>query len=189
MLSLQVANQTLHTDRPDLPECFQLSVLSWIPCIYLWAVSPIYLFYLKRNNRGYIMMSIMNRFKTVRGHNVVLLVYALKSNRTLCETREFKHSFKTFLFSTTQRYRSESVTIDPLRKYFIIPFAVNLNSSVTLQGREQSELVRSCSRAFSGADKRWPISPPKSPVAPMTQTTVFRSQSQFIGHHLAVTFM
>uniref|UniRef100_A0A4W6BM20 ATP-binding cassette, sub-family C (CFTR/MRP), member 3 n=1 Tax=Lates calcarifer TaxID=8187 RepID=A0A4W6BM20_LATCA len=58
---------TLHTDRPDLPECFQLSVLSWLPCIYLWAVCPIYLFYLKRNNRGYIMMSIMNRFKTVFG--------------------------------------------------------------------------------------------------------------------------
>uniref|UniRef100_A0A4W6BLT6 ATP-binding cassette, sub-family C (CFTR/MRP), member 3 n=1 Tax=Lates calcarifer TaxID=8187 RepID=A0A4W6BLT6_LATCA len=62
-----VSNQTLHTDRPDLPECFQLSVLSWLPCIYLWAVCPIYLFYLKRNNRGYIMMSIMNRFKTVFG--------------------------------------------------------------------------------------------------------------------------
>uniref|UniRef100_A0A4W6BSP5 ATP-binding cassette, sub-family C (CFTR/MRP), member 3 n=1 Tax=Lates calcarifer TaxID=8187 RepID=A0A4W6BSP5_LATCA len=66
-LPFWVANQTLHTDRPDLPECFQLSVLSWLPCIYLWAVCPIYLFYLKRNNRGYIMMSIMNRFKTVFG--------------------------------------------------------------------------------------------------------------------------
>uniref|UniRef100_A0A7N6BVD7 ATP-binding cassette, sub-family C (CFTR/MRP), member 3 n=1 Tax=Anabas testudineus TaxID=64144 RepID=A0A7N6BVD7_ANATE len=66
-LVLQVANETLHTDRPDLPECFQLSVLSWLPCIYLWAVCPIYLFYLKRNNRGYIMMSIKNRFKTVFG--------------------------------------------------------------------------------------------------------------------------
>lgn len=66
-ISLQVANQTLHTDRPDLPECFQLTVLSWLPCIYLWVVCPIYLFCLKRNNRGYIMMSIMNRFKTVRG--------------------------------------------------------------------------------------------------------------------------
>uniref|UniRef100_A0A8C4HVQ8 ATP-binding cassette, sub-family C (CFTR/MRP), member 3 n=1 Tax=Dicentrarchus labrax TaxID=13489 RepID=A0A8C4HVQ8_DICLA len=61
------SNQTLHTDRPDLPECFQLSVLSWLPCIYLWAVFPIYLFYLKKNNRGYIMMSIMNRFKTAFG--------------------------------------------------------------------------------------------------------------------------
>ncbi|XP_026206344.1 canalicular multispecific organic anion transporter 2 isoform X2 [Anabas testudineus] len=66
-LPFWVANETLHTDRPDLPECFQLSVLSWLPCIYLWAVCPIYLFYLKRNNRGYIMMSIKNRFKTVFG--------------------------------------------------------------------------------------------------------------------------
>uniref|UniRef100_A0A665WVS5 ATP-binding cassette, sub-family C (CFTR/MRP), member 3 n=1 Tax=Echeneis naucrates TaxID=173247 RepID=A0A665WVS5_ECHNA len=58
---------TFHTDRPDLPECFQLSVLSWLPCIYLWAVCPIYLFYLKKNNRGYIMMSVLNRFKTIFG--------------------------------------------------------------------------------------------------------------------------
>uniref|UniRef100_A0A3Q1G5Y0 ATP binding cassette subfamily C member 3 n=1 Tax=Acanthochromis polyacanthus TaxID=80966 RepID=A0A3Q1G5Y0_9TELE len=63
----QEANETFHTDQPNLPECFQLSVLSWLPSIYLWAVSPIYLFYLKRNNKGYIMMSIMNRFKTVFG--------------------------------------------------------------------------------------------------------------------------
>ncbi|CAF94863.1 unnamed protein product, partial [Tetraodon nigroviridis] len=61
------ANETLHTDRPDLPKCFQLSVLAWLPCIYLWVACPIYLFYLKRNNKGYIMMSIMNRFKTVFG--------------------------------------------------------------------------------------------------------------------------
>ncbi|XP_068610353.1 ATP-binding cassette sub-family C member 3 [Brachionichthys hirsutus] len=66
-LPFWVANQTLHTDRPDLPECFQLTVLSWLPCIYLWAVCPIYCFYLKRNSRGYIMMSIMSRFKTVFG--------------------------------------------------------------------------------------------------------------------------
>ncbi|XP_061665901.1 ATP-binding cassette sub-family C member 3 isoform X2 [Syngnathoides biaculeatus] len=66
-LPFWVANQTLHTDQPDLPLCFQLTVLSWLPCIYLWGVSPIYLFYLKKNNRGYIMMSIMNRFKTVFG--------------------------------------------------------------------------------------------------------------------------
>ncbi|KAG9267770.1 canalicular multispecific organic anion transporter 2 isoform X1 [Astyanax mexicanus] len=60
-------NLTLSTEIPDLPECFQLSVLAWIPCFYLWLVSPLYLFYLKRNNRGYIMMSILNRVKTVFG--------------------------------------------------------------------------------------------------------------------------
>ncbi|KAG7506621.1 canalicular multispecific organic anion transporter 2 isoform X1 [Solea senegalensis] len=66
-LPFWVANETLHTDRPDLPQCFQLSVLAWLPCIFLWVVTPIYLFYLKRNNKGYIMMSILNRFKTVFG--------------------------------------------------------------------------------------------------------------------------
>ncbi|KAM6951720.1 ATP-binding cassette sub-family C member 3 isoform 1-T1 [Aplochiton taeniatus] len=66
-LPFWVANQTLHTDSPDLPQCFQLSVLSWLPCVYLWAVCPVYLFYLKKNNKGYIMMSILNRFKTVCG--------------------------------------------------------------------------------------------------------------------------
>uniref|UniRef100_A0AAZ3PYL9 ATP-binding cassette, sub-family C (CFTR/MRP), member 3 n=1 Tax=Oncorhynchus tshawytscha TaxID=74940 RepID=A0AAZ3PYL9_ONCTS len=63
----EVANQTLHTDSPDLPECFQLSVLSWLPCVYLWLACPPYLFYLQRNNKGYIMMSILNRVKTVFG--------------------------------------------------------------------------------------------------------------------------
>uniref|UniRef100_A0A4W5LCT3 ABC-type glutathione-S-conjugate transporter n=1 Tax=Hucho hucho TaxID=62062 RepID=A0A4W5LCT3_9TELE len=61
-------NQTLHTDSPDLPECFQLSVLSWLPCVYLWFACPPYIFYLQRNNKGYIMMSILNRVKTVRDH-------------------------------------------------------------------------------------------------------------------------
>ncbi|KAM9462878.1 ATP-binding cassette sub-family C member 3 isoform 1-T1 [Clarias gariepinus] len=58
-------NLTLYHTNPDLTECFQLSVLAWIPCIYLWLVFPFYFFYLKLNNRGYIMMSVLNRIKTV----------------------------------------------------------------------------------------------------------------------------
>ncbi|KAG7491793.1 hypothetical protein MATL_G00007720 [Megalops atlanticus] len=56
-----------HPESPDLTECFQMSVLSWIPCIYLWLVFPVYFLYLKRNNKGYIMMSLLNRVKTVFG--------------------------------------------------------------------------------------------------------------------------
>uniref|UniRef100_A0A4W4ERU3 ATP-binding cassette, sub-family C (CFTR/MRP), member 3 n=1 Tax=Electrophorus electricus TaxID=8005 RepID=A0A4W4ERU3_ELEEL len=52
---------------PDLPQCFQLTVLAWTPCVYLWLVSPLYLFYLKRNSKGYIMMSVLNRVKTIFG--------------------------------------------------------------------------------------------------------------------------
>ncbi|KAL4648167.1 canalicular multispecific organic anion transporter 2 isoform X2 [Arapaima gigas] len=58
-------NQTFYAENPDLTECFQMSLLSWIPCIYLWVAFPIYFLYLKRNNRGYIMMSHLNRAKTV----------------------------------------------------------------------------------------------------------------------------
>lgn len=60
-------NLTLYEKQPDLPECFQMSVLPWAPCVYLWAAAPLYIFHLKRNNRGYIMMSILNRIKTVLG--------------------------------------------------------------------------------------------------------------------------
>ncbi|XP_009304647.1 ATP-binding cassette sub-family C member 3 isoform X2 [Danio rerio] len=60
-------NLTLYGQQPDLPECFQMSVLSWAPCIYLWAAAPLYILHLRRNNRGYIMMSILNRIKTVLG--------------------------------------------------------------------------------------------------------------------------
>uniref|UniRef100_A0A669C4E3 Canalicular multispecific organic anion transporter 2 n=1 Tax=Oreochromis niloticus TaxID=8128 RepID=A0A669C4E3_ORENI len=66
-LSPQVSNRTFNSSWPDLPECFQLSVLSWVQCIYLWAVSPIYIFCLKKNKKGYIMMSLLNRFKTAFG--------------------------------------------------------------------------------------------------------------------------
>uniref|UniRef100_A0AAX7TIM2 ATP-binding cassette, sub-family C (CFTR/MRP), member 3 n=1 Tax=Astatotilapia calliptera TaxID=8154 RepID=A0AAX7TIM2_ASTCA len=67
VLALWVSNRTFNSSWPDLPECFQLSVLSWVQCIYLWAVSPIYIFCLKKNKKGYIMMSLLNRFKTAFG--------------------------------------------------------------------------------------------------------------------------
>lgn len=66
-LPFWVSNRTFNSSWPDLPECFQLSFLSWVQCIYLWAVSPIYIFCLKKNKKGYIMMSLLNRFKTAFG--------------------------------------------------------------------------------------------------------------------------
>ncbi|XP_023687022.1 ATP-binding cassette sub-family C member 3 isoform X2 [Paramormyrops kingsleyae] len=59
------SNRTLYWDTPDLTECFQMSVLSWIPCIYLWLTFPFYFLYLKKNNKGYIMMSLLNRVKMI----------------------------------------------------------------------------------------------------------------------------
>ncbi|KGL77924.1 Canalicular multispecific organic anion transporter 2, partial [Tinamus guttatus] len=61
------SNISIHTDNPDLTPCFQNTILAWIPSIYLWTALPFYLLYLKHSKRGYIILSVLSRFKTVAG--------------------------------------------------------------------------------------------------------------------------
>uniref|UniRef100_A0A8C0ICR5 Canalicular multispecific organic anion transporter 2 n=1 Tax=Bubo bubo TaxID=30461 RepID=A0A8C0ICR5_BUBBB len=63
----QDSNLSIHTDNPDLTPCFQNTILAWIPSIYLWSALPFYLLYLKHNKRGYIVLSMLSRFKTLFG--------------------------------------------------------------------------------------------------------------------------
>ncbi|KAH0501077.1 canalicular multispecific organic anion transporter 2 [Microtus ochrogaster] len=61
------SNLSIYTDTPDLTPCFQNSLLAWIPCIYLWAALPCYLFYLRHNKHGYIVLTRLSRLKTALG--------------------------------------------------------------------------------------------------------------------------
>ncbi|NWW91047.1 MRP3 protein, partial [Rhynochetos jubatus] len=61
------SNLSIHTDNPDLTPCFQNTILAWIPSIYLWSALPFYLLYLKHHKRGYIVLSVLCRFKTLFG--------------------------------------------------------------------------------------------------------------------------
>ncbi|XP_006972048.1 ATP-binding cassette sub-family C member 3 [Peromyscus maniculatus bairdii] len=61
------SNLSVYTDSPDLTPCFQNSLLAWIPCIYLWAALPCYLFYLRNHKRGYIILTHLSRLKTAVG--------------------------------------------------------------------------------------------------------------------------
>nr|XP_014351311.1 PREDICTED: canalicular multispecific organic anion transporter 2 [Latimeria chalumnae] len=70
------ANFTIHTENPDLTTCFQNTVLAWIPCIYLWITFPIYHLYLKCNNKGYLVVSVLNRLKTVIGALLWLICWS-----------------------------------------------------------------------------------------------------------------
>lgn len=101
---LQDQNLTLYHNNPDLTECFQLSVLPWIPCFYLWVVFPFYYIYLKLNNRGYIMMSILNRIKTVRVAAVCrnyIWELRLAKSFTPPSSISTKHSLDDRTFNTT----------------------------------------------------------------------------------------
>ncbi|NXX57592.1 MRP3 protein, partial [Scopus umbretta] len=63
----QDSNLSIHTDNPDLTPCFQNTILAWIPSVYLWSALPFYLLYLKHNKRGYIVLSMLSRFRTLFG--------------------------------------------------------------------------------------------------------------------------
>ncbi|XP_047426931.1 multidrug resistance-associated protein 1 [Mugil cephalus] len=60
-------NRTWHTDNPDLTQCFQNTVLVWLPCLYLWICAPLYIIYLRSHDHGYICMSHLNKAKTAVG--------------------------------------------------------------------------------------------------------------------------
>ncbi|KAL0992607.1 hypothetical protein UPYG_G00095650 [Umbra pygmaea] len=69
-------NRTWHSENPDLTQCFQNTVLVWIPCIYLWLCAPIYILYLKSHDRGYICMTPLNKAKTAIGFLLWLVCWA-----------------------------------------------------------------------------------------------------------------
>ncbi|CAF93260.1 unnamed protein product, partial [Tetraodon nigroviridis] len=66
-------NRTWYTDNPDFTQCFQNTVLVWIPCLYLWICGPIYMLYLHSHSHGYICMNHLNKAKTA----VCLLLWVL----------------------------------------------------------------------------------------------------------------
>uniref|UniRef100_A0A3Q1GA62 Multidrug resistance-associated protein 1 n=1 Tax=Acanthochromis polyacanthus TaxID=80966 RepID=A0A3Q1GA62_9TELE len=60
-------NRTWNTPNPDVTQCFQNTVLVWLPCLYLWISAPLYLVYLRSHNHGYICMTHLNKAKTSVG--------------------------------------------------------------------------------------------------------------------------
>eukprot|EP00066_Takifugu_rubripes_P022062 XP_011611328.1 PREDICTED: multidrug resistance-associated protein 1-like isoform X2 [Takifugu rubripes] len=60
-------NRTWYTANPDLTQCFQNTVLVWVPCIYLWLLAPFYCLHLYCHDRGRIQMSGLCAAKMVLG--------------------------------------------------------------------------------------------------------------------------
>uniref|UniRef100_A0A8C8K2Q5 ABC-type glutathione-S-conjugate transporter n=1 Tax=Oncorhynchus tshawytscha TaxID=74940 RepID=A0A8C8K2Q5_ONCTS len=58
-------NRTWYTDKPDLTECFQNTVLVWFPCVYLWLLAPFYALKLYCHDCGCIRISTLCTAKTV----------------------------------------------------------------------------------------------------------------------------
>lgn len=71
MSLLQDWNRTWYTANPDLTQCFQNTILVWVPCVYLWLLAPFYCLHLYCHDRGRIRMSCLCTAKMVRSHTVL----------------------------------------------------------------------------------------------------------------------
>ncbi|NXE73178.1 MRP1 protein, partial [Cochlearius cochlearius] len=69
-------NQTWYTDTPRFTQCFESTVIAWIPCAYLWICFPFYYLYLRHENKGYIRMSHIFKTKMALGFILVLLCFS-----------------------------------------------------------------------------------------------------------------
>uniref|UniRef100_A0A8C3I4M5 ABC-type glutathione-S-conjugate transporter n=1 Tax=Chrysemys picta bellii TaxID=8478 RepID=A0A8C3I4M5_CHRPI len=69
-------NQTWYTDNPSFTQCFQNTVIAWIPCAYLWICFPFYYLFLEHHSRGYIRMSHLFKTKMVLGFILILLCFS-----------------------------------------------------------------------------------------------------------------
>uniref|UniRef100_A0A8C7QWX9 ABC-type glutathione-S-conjugate transporter n=1 Tax=Oncorhynchus mykiss TaxID=8022 RepID=A0A8C7QWX9_ONCMY len=76
-------NRTWYTDKPDLTECFQNTVLVWFPCVYLWLLAPFYALKLYCHDCGCIRISTLCTAKTVLGFllsGVSRLTFTIRCN-------------------------------------------------------------------------------------------------------------
>ncbi|NWW67276.1 MRP6 protein, partial [Ifrita kowaldi] len=69
-------NQTWPANTPGQTWCFESSIITWIPCAYLWICFPFYYLYLRHRNKGYIRMSHIFKAKMVLGFILVILCFS-----------------------------------------------------------------------------------------------------------------
>uniref|UniRef100_A0A8C7CGQ7 ABC-type glutathione-S-conjugate transporter n=1 Tax=Oncorhynchus kisutch TaxID=8019 RepID=A0A8C7CGQ7_ONCKI len=70
-------NRTWYTDKPDLTECFQNTVLVWFPCVYLWLLAPFYALKLYCHDCGCIRISTLCTAKTVIFYLLYCIYFAI----------------------------------------------------------------------------------------------------------------
>ena len=52
-------NETIYSQNPDFTNCFENTVLIWLPCLILWIISPIWIYMLTKHNQPKINLSFI----------------------------------------------------------------------------------------------------------------------------------
>ncbi|XP_062304038.1 multidrug resistance-associated protein 1 [Osmerus eperlanus] len=91
-------NRTWYTANPDLTQCFQNTVLVWVPCVYLWLCAPFYGLHLYCHDRGRIRISCLCTTKMVLGFLLASFGF-VEFFYILLERRDEIHHHMVFLLS------------------------------------------------------------------------------------------
>ncbi|XP_046899863.1 multidrug resistance-associated protein 1 [Hypomesus transpacificus] len=91
-------NRTWYTANPDLTQCFQNTVLVWVPCVYLWLCAPFYCLHLYCHDRGRIRISCLCTTKMVLGFLLASFGF-VEFFYILLERRDEIHHHMVFLLS------------------------------------------------------------------------------------------
>ncbi|XP_023209485.1 multidrug resistance-associated protein 1-like [Centruroides sculpturatus] len=120
-------NVSWNTQTPDFTLCFQNTVLTWIPCVFLWLFTPLECYVLFRKQRKPIPWTILTISKTIL--QVALLILTLA---------EIVINVK-FLTEPIQVYPVHYCT--PLIKLFSFILVLILTTSGRKNGRQSSEML------------------------------------------------
>lgn len=74
-LFLQDSNLTWHTDNPALTDCFERTVLIWVPCIYLWLAAFLDAYYIVSSKERNIPWNILNISKLIITSLLIVLTF------------------------------------------------------------------------------------------------------------------
>ncbi|CAL1682835.1 unnamed protein product [Lasius platythorax] len=97
------ANLTWYTNNPDLTECFQKTILVWVPCVFLWVFSVMEAYYLinsKRRNVPYTWLFISKQVLTVALIilSIVEIILAMYVNSTVYSVEYYTPFIKIITF-------------------------------------------------------------------------------------------
>ncbi|XP_047989436.1 multidrug resistance-associated protein 1 isoform X3 [Leguminivora glycinivorella] len=70
------SNLTWHTDNPELTECFEKTVLIWVPCIYLWLAAFLETYYIISSKERNIPWNPLNISKLIITSLLIVLTFA-----------------------------------------------------------------------------------------------------------------
>ncbi|KAL2087062.1 hypothetical protein ACEWY4_018121 [Coilia grayii] len=95
-------NTTWYTPYPDLTQCFQNTVLVWVPCLYLWLCAPFYCLHLYCHDRGRIPVSVLCSAKLLLGFFLASFGFVEFFYILLMKNQEIQHHM-VFLLSPVIR--------------------------------------------------------------------------------------